>query len=185
MSKSQKKSIQELVLGFLQGKRAQKKQDMFDEIECLMENEDSKTKPRYAISRTLKTLINDGMVEHHETERSSFMSLTATGRQKLRNIKLNSQNHLISTTWDGYWRIVIIDIPETRKKERDAIRYILKKAQFIALKNSVWISPHPLEHMMINMKTDLGLTDEMIVMVTDRLDPATESMLVNKFGTTE
>ncbi|MCA9352569.1 hypothetical protein KC901_00090, partial [Patescibacteria group bacterium] len=76
-----------------------------------------------------------------------------------------------------------VDIPESRKKDQDAIRYILKKAQFVQIKSSLWISPYPLEHLMINMKKDMGLEEEIMVMVTNKLDPMTEQILINKFAT--
>ena len=74
-----------------------------------------------------------------------------------------------------------MDIPESEKSQRDAVRYILKKAQFVQLKSSVWISPFPLEHMMINMKEDLNLQEELMVIVTDKLDPGTEALLQKRF----
>lgn len=182
--KSGKKNLQELILNALSRKKARKQEDIIDHIEVILreyEEEERKVKPKYVINRALKKMINDDIVTEHETEHSSFLSLTSSGRQRLRNIKLNAENHLVSTTWDGYWRMIIVDIPESRKKDQDAIRYILKKAQFIQIKSSVWISPFPMEHMMINMKNDMGLEEEILVFVTDKLDPSTEQLLARKF----
>ena len=78
--------------------------------------------------------------------------------------------------------MVIVDIPDNRKKDQDAIRYLLKKAQFVQIKPSVWISPYPLEHLMINMKEDMGFADEVMVVVTNKLDSRTEAALVEKFA---
>jgi phenylacetic acid degradation operon negative regulatory protein len=76
--------------------------------------------------------------------------------------------------WDGKWRIVLLDLPETRKDEREALRYLLKKAGFICLKNSVWISPFPYEHLFTNIKKDFGLTTELMIFVTDNIDQETK-----------
>lgn len=171
-----------MILKALSGKRASRHNDISQDIELILEEESNrKVKPKYVINRTIKKMIEDDMLQEHETEQSSFLSLTASGRQKLRNIKLSSQSHLVSTEWDGYWRMVIVDIPESRKKDQDAIRYILKKAQFVQIKNSIWISPYPLEHMMINMKKDMGFHDELIILVTDKLDADSENLLQQKF----
>jgi len=185
MKSKSKISLQELVLRMLAKKRACKHEDIVEDIEVLLSEKatDRKVKPKYVVNRTIKKMIEDEMIDQYDTEQSSFLSLTSSGRQKLRNIKLSSNNHLISTTWDGYWRMVIVDIPESRKKDQDAIRYILKKAQFVQLKGSVWISPYPLEHMMINMKADMGLEEEIMVLVTNKLDPMTEQLLMDKFAT--
>ncbi len=185
MKNNPKKSLQKIILDFLSKKRMVKHKELGKHIEIIIEesNDDycGTTKPKYAINRTLKKMIQDNIIDEYETDFSSFLSLTKQGRHKLRNIKLSSQNHLVSTDWDGYWRIVVVDIPESRKSERDAIRYILKKAQFVQIKSSLWISPFPMEHMMINMKDDLDLHEELMVFVTDKLDADTERVLGEKF----
>lgn len=183
--KKPKKSLQELILNTLSRKKARKQEDIIEHIEVILreyEQEERKVKPKYVINRALKKMIEDDIITEHETEQSSFLALTSSGRQRLRNIKLNSDSHLVSTSWDGYWRMIIIDIPESRKKDQDAIRYILKKAQFVQIKNSVWISPYPLEHMMINMKKDMNLEEEIMVLVTDKLDTATEQLMAEKYS---
>ena len=182
--KKTKKTLQELILSTLSHKKARKQEDIIQDIEILLqeyEDQERKVKPKYAINRSIKKMIDSDIVAEHETEQSSFLSLTSSGRQKLRNIKLNAENHLVSTTWDGYWRIIIVDIPESRKKDQDAIRYILKKAQFIQIKSSIWISPFPMEHMMINIKNDMNLQEEILVLITNKLDPVSEQLLAKKF----
>lgn len=183
-NKPQKKSLQELILGRLARSRASRQDDVVEYLEAVieeMDGKDRKVKPRYVINRAIRKMVDDDLLSEYETEQSSFLSLTSSGRQKLRSIKLSSSSHLISTTWDGYWRIVMVDIPDARKKDQDAIRYLLKKAQFVQIKPSVWISPYPLEHLMINMKEDMGFADEIMVMVTNKLDARTEAALVEKF----
>ena len=172
MAKGQK--IQEKILSLLSGKNAAKRDDILD---MLKESQEE----AYALSRSLKSLKESGLVERYDTEYSSFYKITPSGRNKLRNIKLSSENSLVSTSWDGFWRIVMIDIPESRKSERNSLRYLLKKAGFVALKNSVWISPLPLEHLFMNIKKDMGFEDEMIIIVTQYLDPTSEEKVLKEF----
>lgn len=164
--------IQEKILSALSGKKALNKQDL-----SLDESAD-----KYALTRSLKNLSEAGLVEEIETAQSSFLRLTAEGRQKLRNIKLSNPKSLVDTRWDGYWRMIILDLPESRKSERDSIRYILKKAGFLCMKNSVWVSPFPLEHLFMNIKNDLGLSEEIMIVVTQSIDPVTEKSLIKTFG---
>jgi len=179
---AQKTNIQKLILRFLNKKKAVDIDDITENIATILGGDiDRKTEPRYIVKRTIKKLAEDGHIEIHETERSAFVNMTNIGRNKLRNLYLSSDDHLIPTSWDGKWRIVILDIPESDKQSRDALRYILKKAHFQCLKNSVWISPYPFEHLLSGMKQDLGLTDELIVIVTDDLDPITQNILIEKF----
>ncbi len=183
MAKTVKKSIQELILDFLYGKRAARCDDVAQYVEDILAQEidERKVKPRYLVNRAIKNMVDGDILEQHDTEQSSFVSLSSLGRHKLRNIKLSSKNHLVSTAWDGYWRMVILDFPDEGKSERDALRYILKKAQFVQLKNSIWISPFPLEHMLIAMKRDLKLQNEIMIIVTDKLDSETEGFFVEQF----
>lgn len=177
-------SIQAIILQLLQKKRAVAHEQLQEDVEYILETKETKkrkVKPRYVINRTVKQLLLDNLIEEYPGAQSSFFGITKEGRHRLRNIKLSSQSHLVSTHWDGFWRIVIIDIPESRKKDQDALRYILKKAQFVQIKSSVWISPYPLEHMMINMKKDLKLHEEIMIFVTDKLDEDTQEILKRKF----
>lgn len=180
---SKKTNIQEKILAFLQGKKAVNRDILTKELENdFLGDFEASSKPKYAINRSLKTLSESGFVEELETEQSSFVRITPEGRHKLRSLKLSSPTSLVSTSWDGYWRMVLLDLPESRKSERNSLRYILKKAGFVMLKNSVWVSPFPLEHLFMNIKKDMGLSKEITILVTQLIDPETEQELINLFG---
>ncbi|MFA5095137.1 MAG: hypothetical protein WC447_00535 [Candidatus Paceibacterota bacterium] len=127
----------------------------------------------YATTRSIKNLVESGCVEMIQSDNKSYLKLTKKGKNKLNSIKLEGEGALVSTTWDGFWRIIILDIPEERKNEREALRYLLKKADFVCIKNTVWISPFPYEHLFTNIKKDLGLGTELMIIVTDKLDEET------------
>ena len=136
----------------------------------------------YAITRSLKNLITSGLVEVFNSDRDQYFRLTPLGKQQLQNMALEGESSLVSTIWDGHWRIILLDIPEDRKNERESLRYLLKKAGFVLLKNSAWVSPYPFEHMFMNIKKDLGLTTEMIIIVSASLDDTTAQELRKTFG---
>ena len=175
---SRKKSIQEYILRALGAQKALKIRDLENE---LYDAKEDASKAKYALNRSLKSLKDSDLIEQFDTEQSKFLRLTKEGRQKLRNIKLTNPNSLVSTHWDGFWRMIIVDIPEDRKSERESFRYLLKKAGFACLKNSVWVSPYPLEHMFSEIKKDLDLGVEVIISVS-RLDKETEDGLFKQFG---
>ena len=137
---------------------------------------------KYAITRSLKGLREAGLVEHLSSGQNEYARLTKEGRKKMYSLKLQNEHTLVSTVWDGFWRMIILDLPEERKNERESLRYLLKKAGFVCLKNSVWVSPHPFEHLFINIKKDLGLTTEMMIFVTDKIDTETEQELLKIFA---
>ena len=140
------------------------------------------TQSKYAITRAMKGLRGAGLVEHISSGQNNYARLTKTGKQKANSLKLDSDNALLNTNWDGYWRIILLDLPEDRKSERESLRYLLKKAGFICLKNSAWISPYPFEHLFTNIKKDLNLSTELVILVTNQIDEITEKELFKIFG---
>lgn len=139
-------------------------------------------KPEYAITRSLKRLKETGLIEQIASPQNEYARLTKLGRKKMHSLMLDSDTTLVNTSWDGFWRIILLDLPEPRKSERESLRYLLKKAGFVCLKNSAWISPFPFEHLFTNIKKDLGLTTEMMIIVTEFVDEETKKFLFETFG---
>jgi phenylacetic acid degradation operon negative regulatory protein len=138
-------------------------------------------KEAYAINRSLSNLTHSGLIESISSGQNEYARLSKTGRVKANSLKLTTKNSLLNQ-WDGKWRIILLDLPESRKAERESLRYLLKKAGFVMLKNSVWISPYPYEYLFTNLKKDLGITTEMIIFCADSLDSTTENELQALFN---
>ena len=128
----------------------------------------TKSKTTYALTRSIKNLMESGCIEMLKSDNKNYLKLTKKGKNKLNYIKLEGEEALVSSTWDGLWRIIILDIPEERKNEREALRYLLKKANFTCIKNTVWVSPYPYENLFMNIKKDMGLGNELMIIVTDK-----------------
>lgn len=140
-------------------------------LEALKVAEEAKTS--YALARSAKNLVEAGFAELVNSGREEYLRITKKGKNKLNSLLLEAGDALVPTAWDGLWRIIILDIPEERKSEREALRYLLKKANFVCIKNTVWISPLPYENLFINIKKDLNLSTELMIIVTDKLDEET------------
>ena len=54
----------------------------------------------------------------------------------------NKMKIKIPNKWDGLWRMVIFDIPEDRRKVRNAINFKLKDLGFVSLQKSVFVYPY-------------------------------------------
>ena len=143
-------------------------------LDVLKESGDKKVS--YALTRALKNLVENGYAEIHSSENKKFVRITKKGRSKLNSIKLEAEDALVPGGWDGKWRIILLDLDEGRKNERESLRYLLKKAGFVCVKNTVWISPYPYEHLFMNIKKDLGLSTEIMIIVTDKIDTETHNI---------
>ena len=138
------------------------------------------TKAKTAFKRSLKSLSDSGIINQHDSGQNTYALLTREGRRRAISLQISEQSAVLPH-WDGYWRMVLLDLPESRKAERESLRYLLKKAGFICLKNSVWISPFPFEHMFSSIKSDMGLTTEMMIFTTNTLDPETTNEVMKFF----
>lgn len=139
-------------------------------------------KASYAVTRSIKNLVEVGCAEILNSANQSFVRITPKGKNKLNTMRLLSEDSLVPLSWDGMWRIILLDLPENRKSERESLRYLLKKAGFVCLKNSAWISPFPFEHLFTNIKKDLGLKTEMMIIVTESIDEESKKFLFENFG---
>ena len=55
--------------------------------------------------------------------------------------------------------LVMFDIPETHKAEREWFRWHLKKFNFIMIQKSVWVGPSPLSKEFLDYVKKIGLKD--------------------------
>ncbi|MEO5646230.1 MAG: hypothetical protein ABIO57_04000 [Candidatus Paceibacterota bacterium] len=163
----ERKSYSKKILELLSAKPAISRSDLTETIAVI-------GKEKHALTRSLKGLEEAGLVETHHSGQQEYTRLTRDGKRKVHSLSLDNDSSLVDPNWDGKWRIILLDLSEDRKSEREGLRYLLKKAGFILLKNSVWISLYPFEHLFMNIKKDLGLSTEIMIFVTDTLDPATE-----------
>ena len=181
---SKKADFSRKILNSLSGKKALSLPDLKAEAASGSKNGPKKAPAAetYAITRSLKNLADTGLIETLESGQGEYARLTQKGRQKVASLKLDTSNSVANPNWDGKWRIVLLDLPETRRAERESLRYLLKKAGFIRLKNSAWVSPFPFEFLFQNIKKDFGLTTELMVIVTNTLDMETEQALRAEYG---
>ena len=55
----------------------------------------------YALTRSIKNLVESGCVEMLKSDNKNYLKLTKKGRNKLNYIKLEGEEALVSNTWDG------------------------------------------------------------------------------------
>ncbi len=181
-----KKSPQNAILKILAKKKAVSVEELKAEASHNQElgtvPEISSQNDKYAISRAIKNLLDSGLAEQLESDQKEYLRLTPAGKKKLVSSELSSGTIPVPAVWDGLWRIIILDIPEERKNEREALRYLLKKAGFACVKNTVWVSPYPFEHLFTNIKKDLGLSTELMIITTDSIDEDTRKFYLKIFG---
>ncbi|MDP3725117.1 MAG: hypothetical protein Q8R20_01455 [Nanoarchaeota archaeon] len=110
----------------------------------------------YGMSSRRKTYVNKkgtleklhymkrrGYVDLEKLDKMKYkVKLTEKGRAKMLLTLFDGMGKEIKKDWDGVWRIVAFDIPETRKQERDGFRKKLRDIGFHTLQQSVFICPY-------------------------------------------
>jgi len=85
------------------------------------------------IDAALTNLVKKGLVEGNKEE--GWRITPAGAELKKRLIRARQEE------WDGKWRAVFFDIPETQRGIRDGLRFELKKLGFGLWQRSVWVTP--------------------------------------------
>jgi len=107
---------------------------------------EEKRKMRKRFSDALWRLKKSRLVIVQEKEDGKFLvQLTERGKRKIREIQFMDLQITKPKKWDGVWRIVIFDIPNTKHKGRNALRDKLKELGFYQLQKSIWVLPYPCE----------------------------------------
>ena len=95
-------------------------------------------KDKYRVKRTIYNLKDKKLVDFYE---NGVIEITEKGKKKILQYDIEEMNIKIPAKWDGYWRIVIFDIPEKFKKARSALSKKIKDLGFFPLQKSVFICP--------------------------------------------
>lgn len=71
--------------------------------------------------------------------------------------------------WDCKWRLVAFDIPEELKEKRDALRFVLKRAGFVKMQQSIWVHPLDCSELSNLLKRDRQLAKRVMYMVVEKM----------------
>ncbi len=120
------------------------------------------------LSEAIRRLREKGYIEKEvNDERRVVLRLTSLGQDYLRGSK--------EEVWDGKYRIVIWDIPESKRTVRNLFRRRLKDWGFRIWQRSVWVSQRNITSRLRELVTELNLDKWVTVFESD--DPE----LVKKF----
>lgn len=99
---------------------------------------------RKKLYQTLRTLRLNKFVEIvKEANNIEKIRLASKGKTRWLEYQFNNLALKKKKKWDKKWRIVLFDVPEEKKKIRDALRRKLKKLGFLEFQKSVFVFPFP------------------------------------------
>lgn len=121
---------------------------------------------------TVHRLQRSGYIEKGVFEQEVCLKLTELGFKKLqekrqkRKEKSLLNEKIKKEKWDGFWRVVIFDIPEENKRIRNVLRETLKVLEFKQLQKSVWVSKKNYTNELRGWVRDLNLFQHVLIFET-------------------
>ncbi len=95
------------------------------------------------LKRRVRQLRQEGLVATSEQGGKTKLCLTKAGQQKVLEYQLDGMTIPRQNPWDGKYRFVIFDIPETKKVAREVFRNKLSELSFHRIQDSVWYHRYP------------------------------------------
>ncbi|OGN01862.1 MAG: hypothetical protein A3B91_04830 [Candidatus Yanofskybacteria bacterium RIFCSPHIGHO2_02_FULL_41_29] len=72
--------------------------------------------------------------------------------------------------WDGGWRMVFFDVPESKRAHRDYLRKVLKTVGFHEFQKSIWIYPFPVPSFLKELIFEENLRSHVRFITTNLID---------------
>ena len=121
---------------------------------------------KQAVKKSFNKLVSQGYIE----VKGGKAILTQKGEGFATLLGENLLSPRKPKRWDKKWRILIFDIPESKKKQREYIRMTLINLGFIRLQDSVWVYPYDCEDYINLLKTDLHAGKDVLYIIADKIE---------------
>ena len=112
-----------------------------------------------------------GHVRFVEKNGTKRMEITETGR---RAITLEEQKAALAAQhgkrWDKRWRLVMFDIPQHRRRDRDRLRDEIQACGFLRLQDSVWGFPYDCEDLVVLLKADMRIGKDILYAIVETME---------------
>lgn len=123
-------------------------------------------------------LAKRGLIKVEKNGHDVKFFITEKGKINLRKYKVDKLKINKPKKWDKKWRVVIFDIPDTQKLQRNAFRWKLKSLDFYSLQKSVWLHPFNCKNEIEILREFLKIDKSRIqILVVDKIE---NDLLVEK-----
>lgn len=134
---------------------------------------------RIKFNREIYRLKRNGMIKKYLDEKGAYLEITPKGKKYLKRYLIEELILKKAAKWDKKWRLVIFDVPNDKKNERDILRNKLIRLGFLKLQESVYVYPFECFTEINLIKSLYFLGPYVQYIVAERVE--TEINLLNKF----
>ena len=96
----------------------------------------------FRLRQQISRLRNRGFVKSQIKNKKLIVTLSDKGKQKVLEYNIDGIELKKHKNWDGKWRVILFDIPESKKTARDALRCKFKFLGMKQLQKSVFVYPY-------------------------------------------
>jgi hypothetical protein len=124
---------------------------------------------KQTVARNLDSLVRNGLVVRtREKDGTERIALSKKGR-----FEAMLHHGTFTPTkkkWDGEWRVVIFDVPNTKTKLRNELRRAMQLFGFKSIQKSVWVYPFPCDDFITLVKSHLGVSHDVLYMKVSHIE---------------
>lgn len=123
------------------------------------------------VAQALASAKRSKLIILREEEGKFIVELSERGRRKIKEVQFQSLKIPTPPEWDKKWRLVIFDIPETKrgKLARQALVEKLRILGFVFLQKSVWAHPYPCENEVRLVAENFGVSRFIHIVVAESI----------------
>jgi len=97
-------------------------------------------KRRGLLRSTIRRLEKQKLISWQERNNELILNLTENGKKKVLSYQIDNLQLKTPDRWDGFFRVIVFDIPEDKKMAREIFRNKLKYMGFTKLQKSVFLT---------------------------------------------
>lgn len=115
----------------------------------------------------VRYLKKQGMIDTFVENKEKYIEITPKGLERINWIQVDELTIEKPQVWDSKWRIVIFDIPNKRKVQRDLFREKLIKLGFEKIQESVYVFPFECTKVISEIAESYVISDNVLIMVSE------------------
>ncbi|MFH1749755.1 MAG: hypothetical protein ABH837_02595 [bacterium] len=120
-----------------------------------------RVKPKFKFESSYRRSFKDLIKKELIIQKKDKFYLTLKGKLELLKASSGKLQYK-SPKWDGKWRIIAFDIPETKRNSRKQLREYLFYLGFKQLQKSIWIIPYKINFEDLADLFDKAVTEELV-----------------------
>lgn len=129
---------------------------------------------RPLLVRNIKNLRRKGLVEFIQKGDDTVVKITRKGNTEILKYDIENMSIKRPDKWDQRWRLVLFDIPNDKKNEREIFRKKLKQLGFYQFQESVFIFPFPCFKEIKYIREILNVPDEVKLLKAEAIENSEE-----------